>query len=111
MAKTSFILGLIGGIVGFFSGILALAVGGLAGVFGAEGAGTVSSLGWVAIVFSILAIISSVLIGSKRKLGGWLMIISGIAILICISLFGILPAVLLVIGGIVALSKKDKNKK
>lgn len=108
MAKTSFILGLIGGILGFFSGILALTIGGVGEAFNLLGAGELTGLGIAAIIFSIIAIIFSVISTKKPKLGGWIMIISGIAILICISLFGLLPAVLIITGGIMALVKKKK---
>ncbi len=110
MAKTSFTLGLIGGIIGFFAAITALAVGGIGTAFNASGAETITILGAFAIIFSIIGIVFSVVSNKKPKIGGWLMIISGIAILICISLFGLLPAILLILGGIVALTKEKDNK-
>lgn len=106
MAKTSFILGLIGGILGFFSGIFTISFGSLGEVFSLGGAGELTGLGIAAIIFSIIAIIFSTISIHKPKLSGWVMIISGIAILICISLFGLLPALLVILGGIMALVKK-----
>ncbi len=105
---TEFVLGLIGGISGFFGAIIALFVGGLAGAFGANGASTVVGLGWGAILFSILGIVGSVVVKSKAKLGGWFMIVSSVGGLICISFFYILSFVLLLIAGLMGVIKKDK---
>ncbi len=105
---TEFVLGLLGGIFGFIGSFIALAVGGLGGAFGADGASTITSLGWVAILFSILAIIGSVVVKHKSKLGGAFMLIAGIGGLICISAFYILPFILLLIAGLRGLIKKDK---
>lgn len=104
---TEFVLGLIGGIIGIFCSFIALAVGGLGGSFGLEGASTVVGLGWVAILFSILAIVGSVVVKSKPKLGGWFMIISAIGGLIGISAFFILPFVLIIIAGLMGVIKKS----
>ncbi len=106
---TSFILGLMGGIFGFFGGIFALGVGGIGEAFNLNDAGTLTALGIVAILFSIVAIISSVLVKTKPKLGGWIMLFSGIIILFAISLFGLLPSVLLIIGGIIGLNSSKKK--
>lgn len=125
MAKPSFILGLIGGILGLISGFLALAIGSLAeeGVLGVGDASIILGFGWATIIFSILGIIFSNVSIKKQKIAGWLMLISGIAVSICIyysvilpvqnimGWFGLLPAVLLVIGGIVALKSEGKKRK
>lgn len=95
-----FWLGVIGGIFGILGGIMAIGVGGVGAEFGAEGADTLSILGGSAILFSILGIACGVMEG-RRKLRAVSMIISGIAVLISISLFGVLTAILFIIGGIV----------
>jgi len=102
-----FVLGLIGGIVGFFGAIFALFVGGLAGAFGAKSASLVVGAGWFAILFSILGIVGAALVKSKTKLGGWLMIISAVGGVISISFAYALSFVLLIIAGLMAVIKKE----
>ena len=104
MAKQtiSFILGLIGGIIGLLGGISVFIFwisGGIIRIFG-----NITGM-FGAILFSILGIISASLVRNKRILGGWLMLISGVGILISMHLWGLLPGVLLIIGGILALVK------
>jgi len=106
---TEFVLGLLGGIFGFFGALIALFVGGLGGAFGADGASTIVGLGWAAIAFSILGIVGSVVVKSKAKLGGIFMIISAIGGVISISFFYALSFVLLLIGGLMGVIKKDKK--
>ena len=111
MAKrtTEFVLGLLGGIFGFGVSFIALAVGGIGKAFGASGASTISSLGWFALLFSILAIVGCVVVKHKSKMGGIFMLIATIGGLICVSFFFILPFVLLLIAGLMGISRKDKN--
>ncbi|MDD5457757.1 MAG: DUF4064 domain-containing protein [Candidatus Margulisbacteria bacterium] len=99
------VLGLLGGIFGFFGALFAIGIGGLAGAFGASGASDVVGLGFVAIIFSIIGIIGAVSVKSKSKTAGWLMIISAFGGLISISMAFLLPFILLLIGGIMALRK------
>ena len=106
---TEFVLGLIGGIFGILSGITALLVGGVFGAFNASGSGTIMGGGIVAIIVSIVGIVSGIIAKSKAKLGGILMLLSGIIGFISIFVFYILPGVLLIIGGIMCLVKKSKS--
>jgi hypothetical protein len=107
---TEFVLGLIGGIVGFFGALIALAVGGIGQALGGSGASTITGLGWGAILFSILGIVGSAVVRNKAKLGGWFMIISAVGGLICISFFYSLSFVLLLIAGLMGVIKKDETK-
>ena len=104
---TEFVLGLLGGIFGFFAAILALTFGGLGGAFGAEGASTIVGLGWSAMAFSILGIIGSVVVKSKAKVGGGIMIVSAVGGVVSISMFYILSFILLLIAGIMGVFKKN----
>jgi hypothetical protein len=99
------VLGLLGGIFGFFGALFAIGIGGLAGAFGASGASDVIGLGFAAIIFSIIGIVGAVSVKSKTKTAGWLMIISAFGGLISISMAFLLPFILLLIGGIMALRK------
>lgn len=99
------VLGLLGGIFGFFGALFAIGIGGLGGAFGMEEASKVVGLGFAAIVFSIIGIVGAVLVKSKTKIAGWLMVISAFGGLISISWAFLLPFILLLIGGIMALRK------
>jgi hypothetical protein len=103
---TEFVLGLLGGIFGFFGSLIAFMVGGLGNAFGAEGASTISTLGWFALLFSVLAIVGSVVVKHKPRLGGIFMLISAIGGLISISFFYVLSFVLLLIAGLMGIFKK-----
>ncbi|MDC3417511.1 DUF4064 domain-containing protein [Aquibacillus salsiterrae] len=99
---TEFVLGLLGGIFGFGGSLFALFVG----VWSEE----ISTLGSVAFLFSILAIVGAIVVKFKAKLGGWLLLVSGIGILFSISLFGVLPSILLVPAGLMGIIRKPKHE-
>lgn len=105
---TEFVLGLIGGIFGLIGASTTLIIGGLDATFSSTGTSEIIGLGWFAILFSILGIVGSVVVKSKAKLGGWFMIISAIGGVICVSFFYIIPAILLLIGGVMGVARKDK---
>lgn len=105
---TEFVLGLIGGIFGILCAFIALFIGGVASAMEAEGASNVIGLGWVAVALSILGIVGSVMVKSKAKVGGGMMTIAAIGGFICISFIYILPAVLLLIGGLMGIFRKEK---
>lgn len=105
---TEFVLGLLGGIFGFIGALFALFIGGVDAVLNSTGTSEVIGLGWAAVIFSILAIVGCVVVRSKAKLGGAFLLIAGIGGLISISFYYLLPAVLLIIAGLMGLIKKDK---
>ena len=102
-----FILGLIGGIIGFFAGFAAIAIGGLASAFSVNGGSDIIGLGFGAIIFSIIGIVGAAIVKSKTKIAGYLMIISAIGGILCISAFYTLSFILLIIGGIMAVRYKE----
>lgn len=104
---TEFVLGLIGGIFGIF-GFIAMFIGGVDAAF--NGHSSIIGLGVGAIVLSILGIVGSVVVKGKAKLGGAFMTIAAIGGTICISMFYILPGVLLIIAGLMGLFRKEKVK-
>lgn len=107
---TEFVLGLIGGIFGFIGAFMALFFGEIDAAFNEAGSSSLSGLGWSAVIFSILAIVGAVLVKSRPKLGGILMLVSAIGGFISIFMFYMLSAVLLLIGGLMGvLKKKDKR--
>ncbi|AJG73609.1 DUF4064 domain-containing protein (plasmid) [Bacillus thuringiensis] len=109
MKRTAeFVLGLIGGIFGIICAFIALLIGGMGAAFEAEGANTIIGLGWGAVGLSILGIVGSVMVRSKAKAGGIMMTVAAIGGFICISIFFLLPGVLLLIGGLMGIFRKDK---
>lgn len=96
---TEMVLGILGGVIGFGGAIFALMFGAVDEAI-SGGSSEVSGAGWAAFLFSILAIIAGVVVKFKPKLGGWLMIVSGVGGLISISLFYVLPALLLILAGL-----------
>jgi len=102
---TSFVLGLIGGIFGFISAILVLFIGGIATVLGDS---STIGLGISAMLASIVGIIGASIVKHKNKISGWVMIISAVWGIVSISAFYILPGLLLLLGGILALIKEKK---
>src|SRR5699024_6355322 len=112
MSRTvEFVLGLIGGIFGLFAAILALMVGGVDAAFSDSGTSDVTGLGWSAFIFSILAIVGSVVVRSKAKIGGVLLLVSAVGGLISISMFYLVSTVLIGIAGLMGVIRKDKSNK
>ncbi|MGP2423686.1 DUF4064 domain-containing protein [Bacillus sp. FH] len=109
MKRTAeFVLGLIGGIFGILCAFIALFIGGLGSALEADGANTVIGLGWGAVGLSVLGIVGSVMVRSKAKVGGIMMTVAAIGGFVCISAIYLLPGVLLLIGGLMGIFRKDK---
>jgi len=104
MAK-SFWLGIIGGIFGIIGGILAIMIGGIGGAFDISGSFTVFGLGLIAILISIIGMAAGAL--SDQKIGGGILLSAAIGIFIAISLAGVLPAILFLIGGLIKYIQND----
>lgn len=103
-------LAILGGVFGLFGGLFALGVGGLQQTgSGAAGGTDITVLGWSAIGFSALALVAAVLVSSRSKLAGWLLLVSAIGGLIAISFFYILPFILLLIAGLMCLLRGRKR--
>lgn len=101
-------LGIIGAILGFGGAFLALFIGSVDEAI--NGTSEVSGLGTSAFLFSALAFIGAITVKFKAKLGGVLMTVSGVAILISISLFGAVPALFLIAAGLMGILRKNKAK-
>ena len=92
------VLGIIGGIFGLLGGVFAL-------MFSAF-APSVGGLGVSAVLASIVGIVGAAYVMQNAKLGGIILIVSALWLLISISLFGLPGAVLLGLGGLLALLRK-----
>ncbi|OMG02699.1 hypothetical protein BK146_00985 [Paenibacillus sp. FSL R7-0333] len=103
-----FAMGLIGGITGIIASLLAMAIGGVDAAFSDSGTSSITGLAVSALLFSILGIVGSAFSKSKPKLAGYLMLVSGVAGAISISLFYVLSGVLLIVAGFMGVLSKKK---
>lgn len=105
---TEFVLGLIGDIFGIIFAFIALMIGGMGAAFDAEGADSIIGLSWGAVALSILGIVGCIVVKKNAKVGGNMMTVAAIGGFICISIVYLLPGVLLLIGGLMEIFRKDK---
>jgi ribosomal protein L40E len=92
------ILGILGGVFGLLGGILAV----IFGIFASD----ITGLGISAILASIVGMCGAAYVLRNAKWGGIILIVSAVWLLISISIFGLLGAVLLGLGGLLALLRK-----
>jgi ribosomal protein L40E len=92
------VLGIIGGIFGLLGGVFAL-------IFSAF-APSVGGLGASAVLASIVGIVGAAYVMQNAKWGGIILIVSAVWLLISISAFGVPGAVLLGLGGLLAVVRK-----
>jgi ribosomal protein L40E len=92
------VLGIIGGIFGLIGGVFAL-------MFSAF-APSIGGLGISAVLASIVGIVGAVYVINNARWGGIILILSALWLLISISLFGALGAVLFGISGLLAVIRK-----
>ena len=100
------VLGILGGVFGLIGAIIAFFIGSLGSAFAVTGSSDVTVLGASAFLASIVGIVGAVYVTKDPKIGGIILIISAIWLLISISVFGVLGAVLLGIAGLIALIRK-----
>lgn len=105
-----FAMGLIAGIFGIIASIMAMVIGGVDAAFSDSGTSQITGLAVSALLFSILGIVGAAMTKSKPKVAGWLMLISGVAGFISISMFYILSGVLFVVGGLMGILAKKPTQ-
>lgn len=113
--KFEFILGLIGGILGILFSSFAIFIGFISDLgpimdstTGEIPTNTTMILGSISLIASILGIIGSILIKTKRTLGSLIMIISAIVGFLCISIVYILPGIFFLISSLMIIFRKTK---
>lgn len=110
MKKAGSILALISGILGFFAALVTLGIGGLGQAFDADGMGTVTSLGWGGVIFSILVIVfSSIAISSAYKAAGITLLITAILGAVLGGSFVAIVMVLAIIGALLSIFGTQKS--
>ena len=92
MRTGALVLGIIAGLAGLVSAVLALMVGGLGAAFEPEGASQVITLGWSALGLSLLLglIIGAALWIAKPQLAPLIMATAGVAIVFSISIVAVI---------------------
>jgi hypothetical protein len=109
--QRSYWLAVIGGFIGILSGALVAIAGYYVSTFDSGvSSGELYLLATIAIFFSILGIVGGHMQHDKR-IGGVLMIVSGIGVLISISLLGIFTFILFLVGGLLMLSDASKERR
>ncbi len=109
--QRSYWLAIIGGFLGILSGAVVAIAGYYVSTFDSGvSSGELYLLAAIAIFFSILGMVGGHMQHDKR-IGGVLMIISGIGVLISISLLGIFTFILFLVGGFLMLSDARKERR
>jgi hypothetical protein len=91
MRTGAIVLGIIAGLAGLMSAVLALMVGGLGAAVEAEGASQIIGLGWSALGLSLLlGLIGATLWIAKPQLAPMIMATAGVAIVFSISMVAVI---------------------
>jgi hypothetical protein len=90
MRTGAIVIGIIAGLAGLVSAVLALMVGGVGAAVEPEGASQVIGLGWSALGLSLLGLIGTALWIAKPQLAPLIMATVGVAIVLSISMFAVI---------------------
>ena len=122
METAALILGIIGGVWGLIYGIAIAAIGsligGVSGLFGVSAGGGIKGIGVAILLLSICAIVGGGISRRNTKTGGILLLIGSVGMIILtagvqaagfgVSWETIVPMLLLIIGGVLALIASRK---
>src|SRR5699024_9874268 len=107
MRTASFVLRLVGGILGILAAILAMFIGGVGSAFEASDSDSIIGLSFSALLASVLGIVGAALVKGKSKVDSLLMFITCIWGIISISAFYVVLGILLIIVAIIGLFIKN----
>lgn len=102
MRIAALILGIVGGVLGIVAGIFAMTVGGLGTALEAEGAGTVTGLGFAAILLGVVGIAGGGLALRYPRASAVLQLVAGLGGFIAVSAFWIPAGACLLAGALLA---------
>ena len=102
----SLVLGLIGSILGLLSTVGVMLLGSLGASLGATSGNAVIGSGVSAFLIAIIALVFSCLISKFTKASAIILIFCGIIGFICSFMAFLVPAILLIVAGALALTKK-----
>lgn len=100
------VFGIIGGILGILSAFSVMILGGTFGHL--AGWGNIASLGFIVLISSVAGLLGAIKSKENRKYG-WFMIGAGVAGFVFNFLAYVIPAVLLISGGIIVLTWKKSS--
>ena len=103
MKQVVITLAIIGAVFGLIGAVFALGIGSLGSAFGAGGANSALKGGLIDILASIVGLVGGILIFSKPKVGGWMLIGSAIAGFVATFIAFLIPFVLFLVSGIISL--------
>lgn len=110
MKRTAeFVLGLIGGILGILASLSGVLFGAVATAMNVDAGGVVSGASWGALILSILGIVGASMIKKKTLVASIFLLVAAIGGFICLSVIYVIPAILLLIAGIMGLVRKDNS--
>src|SRR5699024_490645 len=109
MRTASFVLGLVGGILGILAAILAMFIGGVGSAFESSDSDSSIGLGFSAILASVPGIVGAAFVRGRPKVSSLLMFIAGIWGIISISAFFVVSNILLIIAAIIGLFIKNNK--
>jgi uncharacterized membrane protein len=90
MRTCTTVLGIIAGLAGLLSAVLAMMLGGVGATFEAHGATQVIASGWSVLLFSLLGLIGAALWIAKPQLTALIMAAAGVTIVFSISMFAVI---------------------
>lgn len=99
---TAMVLGIVGGVFGVLSALLALLVGGIAAGFEAEGGELVAGLGFAAIFIGVAGIVGGALAKSRPTWSAGLQLFACVAGFVAVSAAWLIAGPLLLLGAIFA---------
>ncbi|MFD0772689.1 hypothetical protein ACFQZ2_01990 [Streptomonospora algeriensis] len=110
MLTTALVLGIIGGVFGIIGALAAMFLGGLGAAFAAEGAGEIVGLGFAAVFIGVVGIVGGALARGASKTAALLLLLSGVAGFIAVSMAWLIAGPLLIAGAILAWFGRKKKR-
>jgi hypothetical protein len=111
MRTGAIVLGIIAGLAGVLSAVLAIMIGGVGATFEAHGATQVIASGWSALVFSLLGLIGAAALWiAKPHLAALIMAAAGIAIVFSISMFAVIARPLFLVAARLGRVRQDAQR-
>ncbi len=107
MRTGAIVLGIIAGLAGLVSAVLALMVGGVGAAFEPEGASQIIGLGWSALGLSLLGLIGAALWIAKPQLAPLIMTAAGVAIVFSISMFAVIARPLFLVAALLGRVRQE----
>ena len=102
MRTGAIVLGILAGLAGLVSAVLALTIGGVGAAFDAKDAELIVTLGWSALGFSLLGLFGAALSIAKPRFAALVMGVAGVAVAISISMFAVIATPLFLVAALLA---------